>query len=390
MKVLIVVPSFHNGGTITSLKNILARIDRKQCCVDVFPITNSGPNYEVVKQYANVIGTNIDGGTNRKSIKALIKSKLFILVKSIKKILCKIGYDPSIILFKRVIPSLQNNGYDEIIAFQEGQATRFVSLFKCVRKVAWVRCDYSTIDGKSQKKDRDLHVYDSYDQIICVSKYTKERFIETVSHVESKTIAIHNLIPTERIIKLASMEADNHAFQECDKLKFVSLGRLHPIKQFSKIPEIAYSLRKKGLAFCWFIIGADESDTDNIRERIFDYRVDDCVKLLGNKNNPYPYIRQSDLLVCTSLSEACPNVINEAKILGTPVVTTNFGSAKELLISGKQGIATTIDKIGDAMYLLLVDDNKYSRIKKELDHYVYDNKGIQCELERFTSLRFID
>ena len=43
------------------------------------------------------------------------------------------------------------------------------------------------------------------------------------------------------------------------------------------------------------------------------------------------------MVVSTSVSEACPNVINEAKILHTPIVATNFGSVYEFIEDGVNG-----------------------------------------------------
>lgn len=46
MKILIVVPSFNSGGTITSLKNLVTKLDLTQYHIDLFAITNIGPNID--------------------------------------------------------------------------------------------------------------------------------------------------------------------------------------------------------------------------------------------------------------------------------------------------------------------------------------------------------
>ena len=134
--------------------------------------------------------------------KRKIKSIVFLVVKGVKKILCSMGYDPSAVIFKSVVARLQRNRYDEVIAFQEVQATRLVSFFKDVHKVAWVHCDYSKIEQSEINIDIKQNVYDSYDKIVCVSEFTKQQFIRIIPNTESRTVAIHNLISSESIISM--------------------------------------------------------------------------------------------------------------------------------------------------------------------------------------------
>lgn len=384
--ILIVVPSLENGGTISTLKNTLAYVDRSQCDVDIFPITNSGPNYGELSKYATILGINIDNKPN--GLKNSLRQILFVLVKAIKKTLCIIGLDISDILFKRVAGSLQKKEYDEVISFQEGQATRLVRFIHCKKKTAWVHCDYSTLGSSIIKKEKKDGVYNSFHRIICVSEYTRSRFISIYPEYENKVKSIHNLMSPEVIKEKSKEIIYDPDFFDFKEFKIVSVGRLAPVKQFSLIPAIASRIREKGLSFCWFIIGGDDSDKVNIEYNIEKYKVSDNVKLVGNKNNPYPYILSADLLVCTSLSEACPNVINESKILGIPVISTNFGSAIEMLEDGEDGLIVTLDMLDQAIIRLHDDEVLYKSIKEHLHNYEYDNSLIMSKIEDSSLLRF--
>ena len=59
--------------------------------------------------------------------------------------------------------------------------------------------------------------------------------------------------------------------------------------------------------------------------------LEDNVTLVGYKKNPYNYIRNSDLFVCSSYSEGFSSVVAESIILGKPVVTTDCAGMKEIL-----------------------------------------------------------
>ena len=60
--------------------------------------------------------------------------------------------------------------------------------------------------------------------------------------------------------------------------------------------------------------------------------------ILGFKQNPYPYLLKSNLLIHTSNFEGLPNVLIEAMSLGVPIISTNSPSGpKEILLNGKAG-----------------------------------------------------
>ena len=73
-----------------------------------------------------------------------------------------------------------------------------------------------------------------------------------------------------------------------------------------------------------------------IENKIKVLQLEDCVKLYGNKTNPYPYIKSADLFYLGSIHEAAPVVFSESRILGTPIITTKTSSAEELV--GDNGI----------------------------------------------------
>ena len=75
----------------------------------------------------------------------------------------------------------------------------------------------------------------------------------------------------------------------------------------------------------------------------------------------------------TSISEACPYVINEAKILGTPVVCTDFGSAKEFIDYGINGFYEPIEKVADRIICLIKNPNELLRVKNTLIDFRYNN-----------------
>jgi glycosyltransferase involved in cell wall biosynthesis len=80
----------------------------------------------------------------------------------------------------------------------------------------------------------------------------------------------------------------------------------------------------------WYIAG-DGPEREAIEQEIQSHGLQDQVILLGNLSNPYPYMRNADLLMNLSYHEAAPMVFLEANALSTPVFATETSSARELL-----------------------------------------------------------
>ena len=107
---------------------------------------------------------------------------------------------------------------------------------------------------------------------------------------------------------------------------------------------------------------------------------------LGNKSNPYPYFRESDLLVCMSSSEACPMIFNEAKVIGLPIVTTDFPSSFEFITSSFDGLIIDFENLSQAIIRFIKDNLFYSEIKKNIKSKVYTNNYIYHQLDKLFGL----
>lgn len=179
---------------------------------------------------------------------------------------------------------------------------------------------------------------------------------------------ILGLIDTESILVKSRKPIDDDRFEIGKRSVIISAGRIDPVKRFSSIPKIAKELIDRGLCFQWYILGpiAVRDEYNRLEANIEKYSVDNYVHYLGNKINPYSYFVNSDLYVCTSESEACPMVFNEAMILNTPVVTTNFGSASEFIHNNKNGFVCDIDGLAKKIFWVLTNDEIYQGLQKEL------------------------
>lgn len=372
-KVLIIVPSFDSGGTITSLCNFITLVDKKRFNINVFAITNTGVNKNYIAEQCIIVGDAKDSKT-KLSWKDRFRNSAFAFIKSIKKGVEKMGLDLSPLLFRVYASKLDKANYDFVIAFQEGQATLFGSFFRHGKKIAWVRSEYSRFI--KAVKPRYSKVYDKYDTIVSVSRSSLGSFITCLPQYKDKAVLQYNFLNDERIIKMAQQPAER--LEDSDVFTIISVGRIDPVKRFSEIPRIARALLNKGLHFRWLILGGvvDNKEYDLLMKNIQAYYTNN-VYILGNRSNPYPFIKKSNLLVSLSSSETFNNTLTEAKILGVPVVTTDYPCAFESISNGIDGYISSFEAIEQTLSTMILNkDGKYNVIKENLAVYKYDKEGL--------------
>ena len=101
-------------------------------------------------------------------------------------------------------------------------------------------------------------------------------------------------------------------------------------------------LINEGLDFDLWILGEGE-DRQKLEKYISENNLCENVKMLGFQNNPYPFIKSADLLVCSSNYEGFSTFVTEGLILGKPVVTTDCSGMYELLGENEYGLITEND-----------------------------------------------
>lgn len=375
-KVLIIVPSFNSGGTISSLINFVSLVDKTRFHISVFAITNSGPNKDFVAEHCEIVGERRNkNGIKTPSFKSNLRTKILSVVKSVKKQLEKANIDVSPLLFKYYAKRLDTGEYDYILAFQEGQATLFGSYFKHGKKVAWVRCEYTRL--VKEEGDKYNACYAHYDTIVSVSKTALSSFLSVLPQYSDRAYVQYNFLNDGRILTLSKEKVDD--LWDNDVFTIVTLGRIDPVKRVSEIPRICRVILDEGLSFRWVIIGgiAVQDEYKRLIENVKKYHVQDNVVIMGNRPNPYPYLKHCNLLVSLSKSETFNNTLTEAKILGIPVITTDYPCAYESIDNNKEGHVVSFDDIVPAIVKVLNNEaDTYSSIKKHLSSFRYDKEAL--------------
>lgn len=363
-KILFVIPEYSIGGTNTSLANILSLIDHERYDISILSLYEDGTEHfkSLFRPYVikkSLLYTLIhDNVVTRKFMGLCLKRS--------NKASWEWVYRYEAWRIRR------NFQFDVVVAFQEGLATSFSTLLKAAKRIAWVQCDYPHSVG-NRRIPTVIDTYSRYDNIVCVSKYTADNMREYLSEVDAPVSFLYNTLNTDEIQNKG--KAGDTCFIK-EKFNIVSVGRLSGVKGFDLIPKMAAMIKgQMQTAFCWYIIG-EGAERRRIEDGIRKYDVNDCVVLLGAKDNPYPFLREADLYVCTSESESFSYTIAEAKILHTPVLSNNFPVAYEV-VDDTTGWVMPNDEMPEMIARLISnEDGIYSRVKKSISTYVYDNQAI--------------
>ena len=239
-------------------------------------------------------------------------------------------------------------------------------LSKCNDKVfVSVRNNLSSELGFVLKlKEKITFKYTDY--IIALSKMVRKDLIENFGVNPDKVCTIYNPCYVDAIkakIESEHLSEEDELFFKNNKGHVVlSAGRLvdqkgqwHLIRAFSKVVKILPSAK--------LIIFGKGPNRDYLEKLIRDYALDDSIRLLGYKSNPYIYMYKADLFAFSSLYEGLGNILVECMACELPVVSVDCKYGPKELLAPSCDLTSCVKEIVYGEYGILVpemDGIKYS------------------------------
>ena len=178
------------------------------------------------------------------------------------------------------------------------------------------------------------------------------------------------------LIKLQTKEPIKEEVFFRKDIIIVTTGRMAAAKNYSLAVESAKVLQERGVDFDWFFIG-DGEETPMIESQILRF---------GLHNNVH--MANCTIYVQTSTFEGFGLTIAEAKILGKPIVSTNFSVVHDQLINEQTGLIAdmTAESVADNIMRLLEDKQLRARIVANLSNeknetYITEVKKVESLLD---------
>lgn len=385
-KILIVTMSLYNGGAERSLVNFLNELPENKYEVDLLLFKREGAYLKQVPSYVNILQTpcNIV-----KLFSSFRQAGKFLMIKFFGSLLsrCLYGHTHKAggfrwkYFYSKHIDVLTEK-YDVAIAYFSGEIDYFVDeKVQADKKIVWVHNDYK---ASGHSREYDYPHFQNMDAIVTISEKCADILKEVFPEFTDKIYNIPN-ITSSLVLRRRAEEFYPQEYQRSKKrYKLLSVGRLAEQKGFDMAVSAAALLKKAGVSFDWFIIGNGPLEKQ-LERQMKKEGVEDCFKLIGVRENPYPYMKNCDLVVQSSRYEGKSVVLDEAKILAKPIVATDYPTVKDQIIDGEEGIITKMNPqgIAEGIEKLLRDRELSAHIQKSLSEHEYGN---QQDVEKYIDL----
>lgn len=348
-KVLFVINTLGGAGAEKALLELLKQFSPQQYEIDLYVLLDQGELIDQVPEYVNILNTeylaesvlSVEGKKQlgktvwhrlwkhmalEKNLTYLIKNLAVMLKKKqvhMDKLLWRVVSDSGMVLKKH---------YDMAIAYLEGGATYFVhDHVDADEKFTFLHVDYSYA-GYSRALDRDC--YPDFDRIFTVSDEVRQAFLQIYPECDGKTKVFHNFLDKEEIKRKA--ELPGGFSDEYEGKRILTVGRLTAQKAYETAIDAMKLLKDQGESVRWYVLGEGEL-RKKLQQKIDSLGLTEDFLLLGAVENPYPYYRQCDLYVHATRFEGKSIAVQEAQILGCPILVSDCSGNREQVESGVDG-----------------------------------------------------
>lgn len=360
-------------GTEKSLADILNRMDKSKYSIDVLPLfKNSQGN--ILNSDIKVLPPLIDYTKENRDEKKDLDYYYGVLANPLK--------------FNKLL----KDRYDCVIACNHNAPSYFASYMTNTPKVVWIRGDMNELNynnfnpttveysGIKQEYNMQKNVLKKFDNIVVISEVVKKALKDNFGITEN-IYEISNSVDIEKIKELSN---ENVKLPRGNV--FTTLGRLDNNKNQILLLKAAKIVKKYRGDFKIHLLG-DGEDRKKLETYIEENNLEENVQILGFKENPYPYIKNSVATVLTSLSEGFSLALAESAVLDTPIISTDVGIAKELIKKYNCGTLINYDERELAATLLHYMKQKDNSEEKQKFH-IGNEFNIETELEK--TIQIID
>jgi glycosyltransferase involved in cell wall biosynthesis len=220
------------------------------------------------------------------------------------------------------------------------------------------------------------------DEIVSISEKCVDTLREIFPQYAARMSYLEN-ITSSAVVRARAEESMPPEYDgEC--VNILSVGRLWPQKGFDMAIDAAAILKEKGVAFRWFVVG-EGSLRQELQTQIDARGLTEEFRLLGVRSNPYPYMRRCDVLVQSSRYEGKSVVLDEAKMLCVPIVSTAYPTVKDQVQDGCEGLVVPMSAEGIAEGVCRMLNEPETR-QSLVDYLAGREYGNQGEVAKYIAL----
>ena len=205
--------------------------------------------------------------------------------------------------------------------------------------------------------------------IVAVSKGAADDYTRFMGLPEGSVRVIYNPVIGPDVLRLSDQQPRHPWFVDKASPLVLSVGRLTVAKDYPLLIRSMAAVHAQTGAR--LVILGDGPERDSLVELIRRSGLEKVVDMPGFTDNPYAYMKRSDVLALSSRWEGLPTVLIEALALGTAVVSTDCPSGPaEILEGGKWGRLVPVggaDALAAAIIEALKEPRRDGAVKRAAD-----------------------
>ena len=265
--------------------------------------------------------------------------------------------------------------YDVAIGFLEKNPIYFVvDKVDATKKIGWIHTDY---EKSGMHVETDRKYFEKLTNLVTVSIFAKNKLDLFFPTIINKTVIVQNIVNHDVVVRHLDVSKGM-------QVKIISVGRLEKVKSYDLGISVFKILKDKGVDFIWEILG-EGSERKNIECEIHKAGLQKQIKLLGNKENIYDYLINSNVFLHLSQYEGDGIAIREAKLCGLNIVLTDFETADLHIKNGINGFICQRDpKLIADRIMEIINDNSLQ--EKLIANLKKEKLGNENEVEKLYHL----
>ncbi|MDR0468202.1 MAG: glycosyltransferase family 4 protein, partial [Campylobacteraceae bacterium] len=225
------------------------------------------------------------------------------------------------------------------------------------------------------------------DEVICVSNAIKEYIIKNYQTEERKITVIPRGIDTQKFNKnsldINFIENFKKEFDLENSFIVTSVGRVTQLKGYEDFIGAVAILKKSISNIKGVIVGGVREDKmkyfESLKQKVNELKLDSNIKFALSQTKVAEIYSLSDVVVSSSKKpESFGRSVAEAISLNAPVVATNHGGVKDIIIEGENGYLSEVDNINLLAQTIL----KASKLKFNGLKYIEENFSLEQMVEK--------
>ncbi|HBY77568.1 MAG TPA: glycosyl transferase family 1, partial [Cyanobacteria bacterium UBA11148] len=173
------------------------------------------------------------------------------------------------------------------------------------------------------------------------------------------------------------------------KFVWLAIGRLEEQKDYPTMLR-AFAQISRQLPQTLLLVVGKGSLQNNLEALTKELGLHEKVRFLGIRNDIAKIMNAADAYVMSSAWEGMPGVLLEASAVGLPIVATDVGGNREVVLDGKSGFlvpSQNSQALAEAMQqLITLSDSERQQIGKVGRNYVIANYSLTEGVKRWENL----